>query len=306
MFDWHAIPYPVRSAFAHGVANVRHTAWYYLMVVAVFFAAWLWWRLRPGRARLQAKPAGAPQIRREMLTTVGSIVIIANLTPLLFFFGFGRYTHFYRSVEEHGWPYFFFSIVLMMVVQDTYFYWTHRLMHHRRLFRWFHRTHHRSTNPNPWTTYSVAPLEALVDSFGGMAILMLVPACGLALFTFTWINTAYAVYTHLGYELYPRAFGTHWFGRWINTSVAHNTHHAKARYNYSWYFLFWDRAMGTLDPHYDERFRQRRATGQGAAPLPSFLVLPDAAHVHGTQTDLQGDQRPGAVLPAPRHPQQVA
>jgi hypothetical protein len=53
----------------------------------------------------------------------------------------------------------------------------------------------------------------------------------------------YAVYAHLGYELYPRGFGAHWFGRWINTSVAHNTHHAKARYNYGWYFLFWDRMM---------------------------------------------------------------
>ena len=36
--------------------NVRHTAWYYLIVVAVFFAAWLCWRRWPGRrARLQAE-----------------------------------------------------------------------------------------------------------------------------------------------------------------------------------------------------------------------------------------------------------
>lgn len=255
---WHAIPFPVRDALAFGTLNVGYTAFHYLTVVAVFFAAWLWWRRRPQRrARLQAAPVAGPQIRREIVTTVGSIVIIANLTPLLFFLGFGRYTQFYRHVEERGWPYFFLSIVLMMLVQDTYFYWTHRLMHHRRLFRWFHRTHHRSTNPNPWTTYSIAPLEALVDSAVGLVILMLIPATGLALLVFTWINTAYSVYTHLGYELYPRNFGDHWLGRWVNTSVAHNTHHAKARYNYSWYFLFWDRMMGTLDPKYAERYRQR-------------------------------------------------
>lgn len=257
MFDWNAIPFSVRQALRVGALNAKHTAWYYLIVVTVFFAAWLWWRYRPGRrARLQAAPVAGRQIRREILTTVGSIVIIGNVMPLLFFLGFGRYTQFYWDLESRNWPYFFLSIVLMMVVQDTYFYWTHRLMHQRRLFRWFHRTHHRSTNPNPWTTYSIGPLEAVVDSGASVAILMLVPVSGLALVTFSWINTAYAVYAHLGYELYPRGLGNHWLGRWINTSVAHNTHHAKARYNYGWYFLFWDRMMGTLDPKYSERYRQ--------------------------------------------------
>ena len=259
---WRAIPFSVRDALSRGALNAKYTAGYYLLVVAVFFAAWLWWRQRPGRrARLQATPVGGRQIGREILTTIGSILIIGNVTPILFFLGFGRYTQIYREVEERGWPYFFLSILLMMVVQDTYFYWTHRLMHQRLLFRSFHRTHHRSTNPNPWTTYSIAPLEAIVDSVAGIVILMLVPACGLALLAFTWINTSYAVYTHLGYELYPRNFSSHWLGRWINTSVAHNTHHARSRYNYSWYFLFWDRMMGTLDPKYDERYR-RQATGR--------------------------------------------
>ena len=252
------IPYSVRHAFTIGAINVRHTAWYYLIVVAVFFGAWLCWRRWPARrARLQAKSVGGRQIGREILITAGSIVFLANTVPVLFFLGFGRYTQFYRDIDERGWAYLVLSIVLMMVIQDTYFYWTHRLMHHRRLFRWFHRTHHRSTNPNPWTTYSVNPLEAIVDSGSSVLILMLLPVTGLALFVFSWINTAYAVYAHLGYELYPRRFAGHWFGRWINTSVAHNTHHAKARYNYGWYFLCWDRMMGTLEPDYAENYRRR-------------------------------------------------
>lgn len=81
-----------------------------------------------------------------------------------------------------------------------------------------------------------------------------------------WINTIYAVYTHLGYELFPRAMSKHWLGRWINTSTAHNTHHARGRYNYSWYFLFWDRMMGTLSPDYDEQYPK---TGFLAPPAKS-------------------------------------
>ena len=44
-----------------------------------------------------------------MLTSVGSIVIFGNVMPLLFFFGFGRYTHFYRDIDERGWLYFWSS-----------------------------------------------------------------------------------------------------------------------------------------------------------------------------------------------------
>ncbi|MES2151975.1 MAG: sterol desaturase family protein [Pseudomonadota bacterium] len=229
--------------------SVEMTAFYYLVVVAVFFGAWCWWRLRPGRrAPLQATQVGGRQIGREMLTSVVSILIFGSILPLLFALGFGKYTRFYWQIGSRGWLYFVLSIVLMMVIQDTYFYWSHRLMHSRLLFRWFHRTHHRSVTPNPWTTYSVAPLEAVVDSGASILILMLLPVTGLALIIFSWINTVYAVYGHLGYELLPRRMG-----RWINTSTAHNVHHRKGRYNYGWYFLFWDRMMGTLDPGHDER-----------------------------------------------------
>ena len=68
-------------------------------------------------------------------------------------------------------------------------------------------------------------------------------------------STAVNVYGHSGYELYPPAWPHHWLGRWINTSIAHNTHHAIARYNYGLYFLFWDRWLGTLDPAYERRYQ---------------------------------------------------
>lgn len=94
-----------------------------------------------------------------------------------------------------------------------------------------------------------------MDSGAAVLTLMLVPMTGWAMLIFGIINTAYAVYTHLGYELFPRAMSRHWLGRWINTSTAHNVHHARERYNFSWYFLFWDRMMGTLSPHYDQHYR---------------------------------------------------
>lgn len=116
--------------------------------------------------------------------------------------------------------------------------------------------HRLSTNPDPLSTYSIHPVEAVINTGASVLILFPIPKHLLVFLLFTWFNTAYAVYGHLGYELMPRALAGHRLGRWINTSVAHNTHHARVRYNYSWYFLFWDRLMGTLDPAYDRRYNE--------------------------------------------------
>jgi lathosterol oxidase len=231
--------------------NALYTGKQYVIVTGVFLALCLWWQRSPkGRMKLQARSSAPGQIKRELWHSLQSIAIFACVIPLLFVFGLDQYMRFYPNVETYGWPYFFVSIVLMMLVQDTYFYWTHRLMHRRALFRMFHRTHHLSTNPNPLTTYAVNPLEALVDQGATVIILFAIPSTGLSLFIFSWFNVAYAVYGHLGYELFPRGTSEHWLGRWINTSTAHNEHHSSARYNFGWYFLFWDRMMGTLSPRY--------------------------------------------------------
>ena len=34
-----------------------------------------------------------------------------------------------------------------MVLYDTWFYWLHRLIHHKRLYKRIHRWHHLTTTP---------------------------------------------------------------------------------------------------------------------------------------------------------------
>ncbi len=156
------------------------------------------------------------------------------------------YTTYYRDVTEHGWLYFFLAFPLMFLIHDTYFYWTHRLMHKKSLFEFFHAIHHRSSNPSPWTAYSMHPWEALVQAGNFVVFLTVLPVHPLHLSIFFFLMIIYDVYGHLGYELYPKGFAKHWLGKWVNTSVGHNYHHRYFQGNYSFYFLFWDRLMGTL------------------------------------------------------------
>jgi sterol desaturase/sphingolipid hydroxylase (fatty acid hydroxylase superfamily) len=165
-----------------------------------------------------------------------------------------RTTTFYTKIDQHGWFYFFLAFPLMFFVHDTYFYWMHRLIHHKKLFKLVHLVHHQSTNPSPWAAYAFHPLEAVAEAGIFVVFLYTLPVHFLHLFIFFFIMIVYNVYGHLGYELYPKNFNRHWLGKWINTSVSHNQHHQYFKGNYGLYFTFWDRIMNTMRVDYDQRF----------------------------------------------------
>jgi sterol desaturase/sphingolipid hydroxylase (fatty acid hydroxylase superfamily) len=198
-------------------------------------------------------PAGS-DYRREMSYSLLTALCFSIIGYLLFFTPFRNYTKLYSRIPEYGLDYFFGSIVLMLLIHDTYFYWTHRLMHHPAIYKWFHKVHHLSTNPSPWAAYAFHPLEAVVEAGIVVVLALMIPVHPLSIGLFLFIMIIYNVYGHLGYELYPVGFSKNRVGRWINTSVNHNQHHQFFKGNYGLYFLWWDRWMGTLREDYDTQF----------------------------------------------------
>ena len=194
---------------------------------------------------------------REICYSIITISIFA-LVPLtiLHYRPITRHTFFYTNIHQYGWLYFFAAFPLMFIIHDAYFYWVHRLMHHKKLFRLFHLVHHHSTNPSPWAAYAFHPTEAVAEAGIFAVFLFTLPIHSYHLLIFFFLMIVYNVYGHLGYELYPPGFNKHWFGKWINTSVNHNQHHQFFKGNYSLYFTWWDRWMGTIRKDYDERFEE--------------------------------------------------
>lgn len=164
------------------------------------------------------------------------------------------YTTLYTDIADYGLAWFIGAFPVMTLMHDTYFYWTHRFMHHPTVFRWFHLLHHRSTNPSPWAAYAFHPLEAIVEVGIFAVFLFTIPIHPLHFALFFLFSIIYNVYGHLGWELYPKGFSRHPIGRWVNTSVNHNLHHQHFKGNYGLYFLFWDRWMGTIRPDYEQHF----------------------------------------------------
>jgi lathosterol oxidase len=174
-----------------------------------------------------------------------------------------HWTHMYFHINRYGVVWFWTSVVLTIFLHDAYFYWTHRLMHHPRLFPLMHKSHHRSVNPTPWAAYAFDPLEAFVQAGIFPLVVFLYPIQPLAFSFFMLWQIAFNVVGHSGYELYPRWFMKSGLRMFLNTTTNHTMHHQYFRGNYGLYFNFWDRLMGTNHAQYEERFTE--VTGRGRA-----------------------------------------
>jgi sterol desaturase/sphingolipid hydroxylase (fatty acid hydroxylase superfamily) len=185
-------------------------------------------------------------------------IFIFGVVPVVFIYNenISKYTTLYKQIDEYGWFYFWSVFPIMLLMHDTYFYWMHRIMHHKKLFNLFHLVHHQSTNPSPWAAYSFHPLEAIIEAGILVVFLFTLPIHRLHFFIFFMFMILYNVYGHLGWELYPKNFNKTRIGKWINTSICHNQHHQFFKGNYGLYFLFWDRWMGTLREDYDTQYEK--------------------------------------------------
>lgn len=229
---------------------------------------------RVASRRLQLACVDRRQIAREVGWSLVSAVIFGT-TSLLLVIGPGElgWNRMYFDIEAWGWPYALFTLALMIVAHDAYFYWTHRLMHHPVVLRWVDRTHHLSRTPTPWTAYAFHPGEAVVQVAFPPLLAAVVPLHPLILLLWSVHMVARNVLGHAGFELMPAGFArSRWLG-WLATATHHDLHHETFRWNYGLYFTWWDRLMGTEHPDYLERFdaatgAQRRPEGAEAASQP--------------------------------------
>lgn len=144
--------------------------------------------------------------------------------------------------------------LLIILAHDAYFYWLHRAMHWRPLFRLAHMAHHRSRTPTAWAAYAFAPAEAMLEALFLPLFLLGMNIDGLTILVFLMHMMARNVIGHCGFEIMPRWWITSPLTRWMTTPTHHDIHHELVRWNYGLYFTWWDRWMGTEHPDYHARF----------------------------------------------------
>jgi sterol desaturase/sphingolipid hydroxylase (fatty acid hydroxylase superfamily) len=136
------------------------------------------------------------------------------------------WTKMYNNISDYGIPYFIFSVIAMIFMHDTYFYWGHRFMHLKKIYPIVHQVHHHSINPSPWATFAFHPLEGIIEAAIVPIMVMIIPTHILAVAIFFVFMTFMNVLGHLGYEIYPAGFTKNKWFAWNNTSTHHNMHHS--------------------------------------------------------------------------------
>jgi sterol desaturase/sphingolipid hydroxylase (fatty acid hydroxylase superfamily) len=262
---------PLLALFARDIENGVATELLRYLAGAGGVAAVLWLgRSLVAHRKIQARRAPPADIAREVRQSLWTIAVFAAvdlLTLTLILTGVIAMAMGPISLITLVW-----QVIALIVLHDAWFYWMHRALHARALFRLFHLAHHRSRAPTSWAAYSFATGEAVTEALVIPAMFLIVariaPVEPIAVFIFLGHQIARNAIGHSGHELAWSGFTRSPWTGWLTTTTHHDLHHSEGRYNYGLYFTWWDRWMGTEHPRYHDRFEavatRTRPTGAHA------------------------------------------
>mmetsp|Transcript_22175 Transcript_22175/g.61531 ORF Transcript_22175/g.61531 Transcript_22175/m.61531 type:complete len:259 (+) Transcript_22175:255-1031(+) len=213
---------------------------------------------------IQKEPRASGDVRRDALSSLPPLVVKAGIWVMVEKLHSAGYGRMYDEMPRTPWgiAYAILTIALLDYLHDAWFYWTHRALHWRPLYKHIHYMHHQSSSPSAYTGYSFHVLEAVIVFANEIFVIFMFPI-------HTGLHRLYHLFTtaihnggHAGYELAPfipsleqlvwvALHGTGNLCKGLNTVQHHDMHHRYPTKHFSLYFTHWDRWFGTLHSKYD-------------------------------------------------------
>ncbi len=201
----------------------------------------------------------------EISATIKSFIVLYGV--LLFSGYLQNQGHLDFRQDLPTW-YYVVSFPLVVLVHDAYFYWTHFLMHKSKFFYQFHKEHHLSHEATPLDVLAFHPVEAFIHFIFFALYPMVIPTTlPVMQFMFVWMLVCNSA-GHLPYEFYPKFLYDFPVIRQFNAATHHQMHHKYFTSNFSIYYNWWDRWMGTNHKEYFVKFRSVKAS-QLNHPIPN-------------------------------------
>jgi Delta7-sterol 5-desaturase len=234
-----------------------------LIITLVYFIFWKLLAKRFANWRIQInQKADAAQIKSEIKNAVLVLLVGAVFSSVVYFMAGHGYTKVYTNISEHSPWMPFVTFVVILLVDDAWFYFVHRLLHHPKLYKYIHAKHHESIDTTPYTSLSFHWLEPTLTTLWIFPLTMLMPTYLPALAIVQMYGLFDNIKAHLGYEFYPS-----WFNKSplaiLTTSTHHNMHHHHFNGNYGVHFRFWDKLFGTEFTNYENEFDTIQARKKG-------------------------------------------
>lgn len=217
-------------------------------LIVSFLLYWLLWIRGPKsweNRRLQDINRRKNKISTEIKWSILSCLIFSPLVALTMKIIETGHTKVYFDPLEYGWLYLPLSLFIYLFLHDTYFYWTHFWLHQPKMYRRFHKVHHESINPTPWTSFCFDPFESIIQAIIIPILLLIIPIHISMVVLLLILMTLFGVINHTGYEVYPSSWILGFWNQYWITPTHHTLHHHKFNCNYGLYFRFWDKLMKT-------------------------------------------------------------
>ena len=185
------------------------------------------WRFHPRRFGSKGRRFFfSDQLWDNVFWNAGWGVIIWTVYEVFILWAYANgYAPYLDPVKHPIW--FAVIIVAMPLAHSTHFYFIHRFLHWRLMYRWFHSVHHRNVSVGPWSGYSMHPVEQVIYLSLALAFLV-VPSHPVHLTFYLFFLTIGGAFGHAGFAKLQ-------LGSWVSiplTSFHHQIHHRYFDCNY--------------------------------------------------------------------------
>jgi sterol desaturase/sphingolipid hydroxylase (fatty acid hydroxylase superfamily) len=235
----------------------------YGMIAIVYVVVWKLLKKRLQNWRIQLKErVDAKQIKAELTNSLFTLMVSTLFVSVIYILKTMGYTKIYTNINEYPMFFAYGGFFIFLILDDTWFYWMHRLLHHPKIFKYIHKTHHKSIDVNPFTSLSFHWAETLLLTIWivpvSLVFPMYLPAFGILQIWGLLDN----VKSHLGYEFFPSWWNKS-LGKLMTSSTHHNMHHSKFNGNYGVHFRIWDKLLGTEFNDYEKTFDEIQERKKG-------------------------------------------
>ncbi len=231
--------------------------WYAGFAFPFFILFWIVGKKYLKKLRIQeTQRANLHHFKHDLAYSATTFLVFAIMDAVFLYLEGKGYTKIYLNTNEYGFWWLGLSFFVVLFMDDMFFYWSHRAMHQPRLYKFFHRVHHESTDPSPLTAFAFHPSEAVVENLMHFVLPFVLPLNFGVMIAWQIFSMFNNVLAHLGYEIYPKGWIKLPFFKFKTASTHHNMHHQLFNGNYGLYFTWWDKWMGTEFRDYEIRHEQ--------------------------------------------------
>jgi Delta7-sterol 5-desaturase len=224
------------------------------IISLVYFIFWKKLKVRLQNWRIQINQrADSKQIKREIKNAFLVLAIGSLFSSVVYYLSTQGYTKIYTNFSEHNAFFGIGGFFILLLIDDTWFYWVHRLLHHPKIFKYIHLEHHKSVDVNPFTSMSFHFMEPFLLTLWIFPVAFFLPTYAPVLGLVQLWGLLENIKSHLGYEIYPAWWNKSWL-RFMTSSTHHNMHHNKFNGNYGIHFRIWDRLLKTEFKDYETEY----------------------------------------------------